>query len=450
MIPTSRHARRSLWQLQRRNVSAGAAGAATAAEATKRRQEKELRGSNIQDHPEVVERYLQMANRQERGKLGTDFADPFMQDQSLSDLTLATPWIPLWPLQLAPGSTLLARIAVTWNEMVSNMRARREWIQSNTGFGSSLRSAYTMLLLAQVQSFYRPPQYPPWANLPPEALAPELREATTLPPQTPSSIHEASGTFIPLSHYSGQETNTRHRDPHTSVGKPIEVHLFNGKYPISFQLLKWDAARLNWTKPMEADDSKKSKKKKKKVDWIEGFRWSCMETYLKQLHAFSVGDIQSLKLLTIGEYQQQLVPIVRDRFRTNLSASRFDGLKKPGWNVPSVRQDKLTYRWVFHGPYPGGEGNGSGCRIRSIRARESWTSIRAPPVGNAQTVQAVVSFDTIQSLQVYSNDKLVREEEPRRVREDYILEKKMFAPLPWAIRGRLWDSAGLIPTLAAA
>jgi len=70
-----------------------------------------------------------------------------------------------------------------------------------------------------------------------------------------------------------------------------------------------------------------------------------------------------------------------------------------------------------------------------------------PPVGTRHTVQALVTFDTIQSLKVYSNGELVKEEGPRRVREDYVLEKRMFDRLPWAIRCRNWDRDGVKPRL---
>jgi hypothetical protein len=140
-----------------------------------------------------------------------------------------------------------------------------------------------MYLLGRDKAFYRAPQYPPWASLPPSALASELQNATTLLPQTPNSIHESSGAFIPLSLHNGTEPDTRHLDRYTSIGKPIDVYLFNGKHPISLQLFRWDSVKSGWG----ATPASGKKSKKQKVDWIEGFRWSCMETYLKQLHAFS-------------------------------------------------------------------------------------------------------------------------------------------------------------------
>jgi len=299
-----------------------------------------------------------------------------------------------------------------------------------------------MYLLGREKAFYQAPQYPPWATLPAESLSPDLRSAKSLLPSRPTSIREDSGAFIPLSHYEGTEPDTRYLDPHT-VGKSIDVFLFNGKHPVSLQLIRWDGLRSAWG----GSESQGAKgKKAKKADWVDGFRWSCLEAYLKHLHAYSTGDINTLKLFTTGNFAQEITTSVRNRFRSSLSASRFDGHKKPGWNVAARPEDKVTYRWVFHGPYegPGGETGGSGCRIRSIRARENWQSIMNPPVGSRYSVQALVSFDTMQSLQVYSNDELIREEGPRRVREDYVLEKRLFQPMPWAIRCRIWDRAGVI------
>lgn len=140
-----------------------------------------------------------------------------------------------------------------------------------------------MYLLGQAQAFYKAPPYPPWATLPLEALSPELRNSTTPLPDRPSSISERSGAFIPLLHHEGTEPDTRFIDPHTTVGKQHDIYLFNGKHPVSFQLFKWDSVRTKWG----GQHIEGSNKKKQKVDWIDGFRWSCMETYLKHLHAFS-------------------------------------------------------------------------------------------------------------------------------------------------------------------
>jgi len=409
-----------------------------------------VKQKDIMDHPEDIERELQVVNLIERGKVGDSQSvhRPWDIMLPVTDLTLANQWIPLWPPQLAAGNNFLSRIASTCKGFVSNMRARREWLQSNTGLASFLKSAQTMYMIARSESFYHAPPYPPWATLPSEALSPELRETITPVDSPPNSIKDASGTFIPLIQFSEDVSNTRFRDPYTTIGKKCDIHLFNGKHPISPQLFQWQAVKSNWVTPT-AVNTKANKKKKSKEAWIEGYRWSIMESYLKCLHAFSLGDLDSIKHLTTGEYQGQLTANLRDRYRSYLSASRFEKSKKPGWNVRTVPKEQVDYRWVFHGPYtgPGAIGNGSGCRIMSIRSRERWISVLQPPVGSTLHVQALVSFDTMQFLQVYSNGKLVGEEGPRRVREDYILEKSLYRPGPWVIRCRNWDSAGVTPQL---
>jgi hypothetical protein len=84
MIPTSRRTPRFLWQLQRRNRSA------VAQTHKDRQKEKEWPSEAIEDRPELIERYLQATNRQERGKTGLPNADLLMQGQPLPGRTSLT------------------------------------------------------------------------------------------------------------------------------------------------------------------------------------------------------------------------------------------------------------------------------------------------------------------------------------------------------------------------
>jgi hypothetical protein len=137
-----------------------------------------------------------------------------------------------------------------------------------------------MWSLAANKSFYTAPSRPPWSGLPSHALSPELFAALPSAPEL-INISEQVGTFIPL---HSQSIDVRMRDPSTVVGRPVKVGTIRG-YPYSIaKMFRYDSIR---SRP------------KGKEDWIEGFRWSCMESYLKHLYAFSMcvlTQVSGLKL----------------------------------------------------------------------------------------------------------------------------------------------------------
>lgn len=148
-----------------------------------------------------------------------------------------------------------------------------------------------MYQLGREKVFYKAPDYPPWAFLPLTALSPDLHASKSLlPPATPTSISTTTtGSFIPLWHYDATKPDTVYRDPHTTMSSKADVYLFNNKYPVSRQLINWGSLKSYWDlSEKEREKVEKRRKGKDKRDWIEGFRWSCMESYLKHLHAFAV------------------------------------------------------------------------------------------------------------------------------------------------------------------
>ncbi|THH27886.1 hypothetical protein EUX98_g6288 [Antrodiella citrinella] len=143
---------------------------------------------------------------------------------------------------------------------------------------------------------------------------------------------------------------------------------------------------------------------------------------LQQTHAATVtesaygtinqgpGDEQTIKKLTIGVHQKRLMDIVR------------------------ARDPSKVYIWSSEAPAQ------NEAKVVSLRAFEQNMSRETPKFGNRLTVQALVRFETVQKLDVYTKTgKLIQPSEPKRVVEYLIFQKRMWYDTPWAIRDQLYE-----------
>lgn len=89
-------------------------------------------------------------------------------------------------------------------------------------------------------------------------------------------------------------------------------------------------------------------------------------------------------------------------------------------------------------------------RIVSLRGGPLYHGRDEPPTGNRNIVQALVQFDTLQTLtcrdrsgRILKPDGSVAEEgyvpKPRKVREHLIFENRMFYTDGWYVRGEVYE-----------
>ena len=107
------------------------------------------------------------------------------------------------------------------------------------------------------------------------------------------------------------------------------------------------------------------------------------------------------------------------------------------------RAGERTYTWKLHSLV-------SPVRILSLRAFPAYYAQQEPAFGNRNCVQAVVRFETLQSLparnrkgQVIKPDGSVAEAgwepEPKRVLEYLVFENKMFYRDGWYARDQMYE-----------
>ncbi|OCH89354.1 hypothetical protein OBBRIDRAFT_756735 [Obba rivulosa] len=81
-------------------------------------------------------------------------------------------------------------------------------------------------------------------------------------------------------------------------------------------------------------------------------------------------------------------------------------------------------------------------RILSIRAQQAHFGIQDPKRGSRFMVQALVRFDTVQTLHIYSKrGQLLHEAPPKRVVEHLVFQKRMWYDAPWVVRERIVPGA---------
>ncbi|THH00474.1 hypothetical protein EW026_g2062 [Hermanssonia centrifuga] len=145
--------------------------------------------------------------------------------------------------------------------------------------------------------------------------------------------------------------------------------------------------------------------------WLAPFREIALVSYKQLNQALAAGDDKTIKKLSAVSYQDHLLKVLRTQ----------DLTKK--------------YAWTFHGEK-------EPCKVVSIRAFPAHMGKEDPTFGSRLLIQALVRFDTLQSLQVYSRKGtlLAGDGKPKHVVEYLVFQKRMWYDTPWVIRDQLFDS----------
>ncbi|KAH9852258.1 hypothetical protein C2E23DRAFT_731229 [Lenzites betulinus] len=148
----------------------------------------------------------------------------------------------------------------------------------------------------------------------------------------------------------------------------------------------------------------------KPTAWLAPFRQAALEVYKRVNEAVAARDEKAIKLMSIGAQQAAYTRLIR-------------------------KQDpRYINVWKFHGER-------TPCRVVSIRAFEAYYGIQPPRIGSRLAVQALVRFDTLQSIETYNKKTGARlgETEPKPVVEYLVFQKRMWFDSPWVIRDRLYE-----------
>ncbi|KAI8972899.1 hypothetical protein BD414DRAFT_499796 [Trametes punicea] len=152
--------------------------------------------------------------------------------------------------------------------------------------------------------------------------------------------------------------------------------------------------------------------------WLAPFRQGALEAYKRVNEAVAARDEKSIKALTIGNQQSVYTKLVRSQDPRYLTVWKFHGERTP-------------------------------CRVVSIRASDAYVGAKKPRIGSRLAVQAVVRFDTLQSVETYSKKTGARvgKTEPKPVVEYLVFQKRMWFDSPWVIRDRLYEGLETRPAL---
>ncbi|KAI0642779.1 hypothetical protein C8Q79DRAFT_984116 [Trametes meyenii] len=148
----------------------------------------------------------------------------------------------------------------------------------------------------------------------------------------------------------------------------------------------------------------------KPTAWLGPFRQAALDAYKQINEAVAARDEKAVKALTAGDQQTAYMKLIRSQ------------------------DPRFINVWKFHGER-------TLCRVVSIRALEAYYGAKAPRVGSRLAIQAVVRFDTLQSVETYSKKTGARvgETEPKAVTEYLVFQKRMWYDSPWVIRDRLYE-----------
>ncbi|EJF59726.1 hypothetical protein DICSQDRAFT_108332 [Dichomitus squalens LYAD-421 SS1] len=144
--------------------------------------------------------------------------------------------------------------------------------------------------------------------------------------------------------------------------------------------------------------------------WLAPFRQAVLEVYKQVNEAVATRDEKTLKTLTAGEQQKAYMKLIRSQ------------------------DPRFANVWKFHGER-------SPAQVVSIRAIEAYYGSTPPRMGSRLAIQAVVRFDTMQSVESYSKKTGARvgATEPKPVVEYLVFQKRMWYDSPWIIRDRLYE-----------
>ncbi|OCB90026.1 hypothetical protein A7U60_g2788 [Sanghuangporus baumii] len=172
--------------------------------------------------------------------------------------------------------------------------------------------------------------------------------------------------------------------------------------------------------------------------WVAPYRLELLDVYKRINQAIASGDKKTLKSLTAYEYQ----------------AHAFALLQR---NVQRQKQTELTSHWTLHHLL-------TPVQILSLRAYPLYSAPEEPKYGNRNCVQALVKFESLQTLVLRDpkgrivkpdGEAVDREEEermmrgqgkvgdwrpePKRVLEYLVYENKMFYPDGWYVRDQIFE-----------
>ncbi|KAI0792478.1 hypothetical protein C8Q75DRAFT_890002 [Abortiporus biennis] len=150
--------------------------------------------------------------------------------------------------------------------------------------------------------------------------------------------------------------------------------------------------------------------KTQSTPWLEPFRKNALDTYQQVQTALASGDEKTLKKYAVAAYKEHLSKVLK------------------------ARDPSKVYFWKFHG-------ESSPTKVVSLRAVEANMGSEEPKFGNRLLIQALVKFDTLQSLQVYTRKGAVIKGEvaPKRVVEYLVFQKRMWQDAPWVIRDQVYE-----------
>ncbi|KAK7685984.1 hypothetical protein QCA50_010794 [Cerrena zonata] len=146
--------------------------------------------------------------------------------------------------------------------------------------------------------------------------------------------------------------------------------------------------------------------------WLAPFRKTVSDIYKEVQTAVATGDEKLIKKYTSDVYRNRLLKMLQSR------------------------DHRAIFRWQYHG-----SNDKEPCRVVSLRAIEANLSMEDPKFGNRLLVQALVKFDTNQTLSLYNgNGQIVKAQEtPKRVVEHLVFQKRMWTMDPWVIRDQLYE-----------
>ncbi|KAJ4463647.1 hypothetical protein C8J55DRAFT_494257 [Lentinula edodes] len=167
----------------------------------------------------------------------------------------------------------------------------------------------------------------------------------------------------------------------------------------------------------------------KPTSWIAPLRKILLENYISVQQALAKHDKEELSRLTQPPFYQEVEKLVKKGKANN-------------------------YIWTLHREV-------SPAKIISIRSTEGHLGPVPPPYGNRLLVNALVRFETEQSLEVYdAQGNALHTPEPgaskkgrrvpaekRQLTEYYVFEKRMYYNTPWQIKERLYPKLGKQPAL---
>ncbi|KAH8113960.1 hypothetical protein DFH11DRAFT_1509836 [Phellopilus nigrolimitatus] len=158
--------------------------------------------------------------------------------------------------------------------------------------------------------------------------------------------------------------------------------------------------------------------------WVAPFRHDLLDIYTRINRAIAAGDPKPITKFTAYEYQQHAMQLLHRSARSTAGTGR-------------------THSWELQKLL-------APVQILSLRAYPLYHAPEEPRYGNRLCAQALVRFETLQTLtvrnargQVIRPDGTVAEEgyapEPRRVLEYLVCENKMFYQDGWYIRDQMFE-----------